>query len=629
MRITTRAGLALLALCPATSAQEYRLADHLPPETLAYLAVPNVSALRSALGELGLAKLFASAEGRRLIGSVHAIASQGLAQLDPEVRAIFDEILGIANDLRGEVALAFVTLDQERGLPVVAFSADFGERAENFRTLLDRRLKSYAERGLGLGAYDLGGKSVGKVILDGVEIHHGFAGNAWVVSTDGGRMPELLGARGAATLASEPSFSACKARVLPSGSKPIAHLHLGIAPALALFAPMLPPEVRLVIESFGLDAVHAFSYGAAIEGGAVAERFRMHAPEGLGALAELYEAGPANHRPLRFIPANAFVYASGRANFAGLASFYQRLFAQIVPDGEAGVASFLDGMAQQLGFRLETDFVENFGRDIAFYAAMPEGGGLLPEIVLGLDFVDSARFVEHLKKMLAFASEQGGASVVLNEREYLGRTYHSLDIDLPENGVSVMPLRPCLMVQGSSVLMTLFPHHMKAVIERIEGGGAKPSLADDPDFAGLLARAPQGHSSFGYFRAKALISLAYNTVAPIAQAAVRDVARKQLGVDLDLLDLPSAHMLAQHLVDVASWSSIDEHGMESTIVSPTGVMPAIVLIGGVAGFVTARQVAAAPSEVREFEVEPAEPTEPETAEEWEIDENGNLRRKKL
>ncbi|MBK9388178.1 MAG: hypothetical protein IPN34_25445 [Planctomycetes bacterium] len=627
--MTTRAGLALLALSAAASAQGYRLAEHLPPETLAYLAVPNVSELRSSLAELGLAKLLGGAEGQRLVSGVHALAAQGLARLDPEVRAIFDELLSVAKDLRGEVALAFVGIDQERGLPNVALSADFGDRAASFQSLLDRRLKSYAERGLELGGYELAGTPVGTVDLDGVELHHAFVGGSFVVSTGREQLAPLLGGALRTSLATEASFADGRARVLPSGAKPIVHLHLSLAAALELLEPMLPPEVAPLVEAFGFDALHAFSYGAAIEGGAVAERFRVHAPQGFGALKDLYDVGPANHRPLRFVPANAFAYGSGRANFAGMARFYQRVFAEVLPDGEAGVASFLDEVAQQLGFRLETDFVENFGRDVVFYAAMPEGGGLLPEVVLGLDFVDSARFLEHLKKMLAFASEQGGASVVLNEREYLGRPYHSLDIDLPANGVSVMPLRPCLMAQGNTVLLTLFPHHMKAVIERLEAGGAKPSLTEDPDFVGLLARAPQGHSSFAYFRAKALIALTYNTVAPIAQAAVRDVSKKMLGVDLDLLDLPSAHMLAQHLVDVAAWSSVDERGMESTIVSPCGVMPAIALLGASVGFFTARQAAAAPIEVREFEVEPAEPTEPEMVEEWEIDENGNLRRKKL
>lgn len=627
MRTLSTAGLALLALSGVARTQDYRLAERLPPETLAYLSVPSAPGLRRAVSELGLAQLFRTADGARLVAGVRGLVAQGLGQLDSETRALLDELLGVASDLRGEVAVALIDLDMDTGAPRFALSADFGERAASFRATLEKRLQSYGERGLALGAYELEGQPVGTVDLDGLELHHAFAGGAWVVSTGREHIAPLLGGALRTSLATEPSFAACASRVLPQGAVPVLHLHLGVATALERFGPMLPPEIGAAFEMLGLDAMGALAYGVSVEGGAVVERFRMHMPEGLGALAEIYDTEPVSHRPLRFVPANAFAYGAGRVRFDGLAKMYQRLFAQMLPGGQQEVDGFLDEFARRFGFRLETDFAGNLGRELAYYAAFPEGGGLLPEMALGLDLVDGPRFVEQLSQMISVAAEAGGARAELVAREYLGRRYWSLDVELPQNGVSIMPLRPCLFQHGNAAIFTLFPHHMKAVIERIEGGGAKPSLADEADFAQMHGRAPQGHASFLFFRTKGLIATAYNTLAPLAQSALREVAQRELGIEIDLIDLPSAANLSKHLVDVGGWSTIDEHGAESTLVSPCGVMPAFVLLGAGVGFFSARQAVYSRSEaVEELEFVPAEPMQEE--EEWEIDEEGNLRRKR-
>src|SRR5690606_3099912 len=115
---------------------------------------------------------------------------------------------------------------------------------------------------------------------------------------------------------------------------------------------------------------------------------------------------------------------------------------------------------------------------------------------------------------------------------------------------------------------------------------------------------------------KGLLGLLYNTAVPLAQSMGQRFLKQNMNVELDLIDLPSAGSFAKHLVDIAAWSTADQQGMESTMVSPIGIVPMVALMVAPAAIFMGRSAQVAQP------IEMGEPEE-EVVEEWEIDEEGN------
>jgi hypothetical protein len=272
---------------------------------------------------------------------------------------------------------------------------------------------------------------------------------------------------------------------------------------------------------------------------------------------------------LRRVPERAFYASAGRADLAEMMDIAMDAVGEVEPAALDEVLAHLGRAEEFIGLDIREDILRPFGEEMALYAALPESGGLIPDIVFLTRLRDPARFqssMEHLiAKLRMVLEDRPRLAAEHRKMEYMGRTIHYLHVS--HKWGDPIPVTPAFIVEGDLMAMALVPSVLKDFVARAEGAR---SLFDRPDFKRVMKGLPDGLASVEYVDFGAAARMIYGTLLPIAQAAGKDQ-----DVPLDFALMPRTETIAKHFFGAAWGMQADDAGISLHAYSPTGIGPLV------------------------------------------------------
>jgi hypothetical protein len=339
------------------------------------------------------------------------------------------------------------------------------------------------------------------------------------------------------------------------------------------------------VKALGLDTVRSAAYGLSFSGDGFADSVAIHAPRADHGIVSLLKMEPlGDGRFLSSVPANAFFYEETTFD---LSTYLPRLRAMITaadPKAAAEMDRGFGDLARALGVDIEKDVLSTLAPGAAAYAALPETGGLCPELALRVRVRDAAAAEKAFERLTAgiagMVNEDGKMVAGVRTLEYHGQRLHLFEIQ-EARGDDPVPFTPTWTVSGDTLVVTLVPHTMKEIVLRGQETG-RGGLAAQEDFQALWKLKPANAGAAGYVDLQAGLSLAYDTLVPLLQTAAKPNVTKDLPIRLDWAQLPAARTVRKHFRSIAFFETVDDEGISFSLHAPVPLIPVLAVAVGAA-----------------------------------------------
>lgn len=588
---------ALAALLPvrtrAADLAPIRLETLVPGKSLAFASVEQVGSLGRRFKATALGKMLDDPEmkafGDPLAEDLKKLMNEKDGKGGLPIPPIALELLGKLTGLEGQAAVALVDVAEHR--PVIAACLDFGGHLSDFVTFLTRVKDDPSGDKPPLHATEEGGRTWWT--MGDPEQPMVFAttlGTALFLSTDKAWLTATATSNLAAVdgaLSTTAPFQRVRAA---SGGEALAVSVYANVPSILARVPV-DDQAKRIMDALGLGAVEAAGYGMAFVGDGILDSIVVDAPTTDHGLMTLMPTKPVTHAALAWAPSTAFYFGEASFDFGGFLPKLRDLLGRIDPDMAQEVERMLGKANGAIGMDLEKDLLAGFGDSYAAWLAIPETGGLYPELGVAFDVKDANAFEAKVAKAAdALCAEVGKTERVTASRrviEWHGKRLHVIDLA----GVKrrkMVPFTPTICFTGGKMLVTLVPHAMKEILLRAEAGTANAGLGGQEDVKTLLASAPAGHASFAYLDLQAILNLAYDTAVPVLQTIAKP---NVLGVPvrLDWAQLPPTRTMRPYFRSLGAFSVCDGKSLRISVHSPIGVLAPAAIVGVAAvGFMQSR-----------------------------------------
>ncbi|MGE0192339.1 MAG: type II secretion system protein GspG [Planctomycetota bacterium] len=612
--------LALMAFTLARGFAEpespWRLQDRIHGEALAFLSIEDVAGTGARLEQTALAKMFAEPEMKAFLQPLMAMAEQmtgeqgPLAQMPPAVRSLLEQI----GNLQGQIAIALLGMDPATGQPTVVASLDFGKNVASFQQFLQTAKDELDPEGEHVKVVERGGRSWWDIRFEGgppltATVH----GTTFVMGTDPDAMAGLLDGQAHAALSAEGgTFTSLRTRAGGDDLAVFAYVNVPRIVELLRDGPLGDRELAMA-NALGLDTVRGVAYGMSFQGDGFRDAFLLDTTGAEHGLATLLDMPPYEPRFLKHVPANAFYYAEGKASYDQLIEKVRGIAKAIDPRAVEEMDQGLAWIGDQLGVDIEGELLAGLDGSAAAYAAFPETGGLFPEYVYFLGAKDPTafeatmdRFVQGLAGML---TQEGDVIATTRTLDYRGVTLHVLELQ-GDRRREMVPFMPTWARLGDAFAISLVPHTLKEVVLRAESGGpAHGGLAAQEDFQEILAARPRDAGTVGYLDLQGILTLLYDTGAPLLQMLVKPNMLPPDMPPMDFALLPATRTLRPYLRSVGIYSTWNRDGISVAVQGPIPMAAVVMAVAAVAGFAMARGVAMAPAQEAELDRVMRKPTE--------------------
>lgn len=561
---------ALLLLPSAAFGQENatpRLEDLVPDHTFLYASVNDVSAMQEQASRTSMMKLWQEPEVQQFLAPGMAMIQQQLAEMEKQTGHRLADLCGL---LQGQLAVAIVEYDPAYGpIPDAVALIDLGNQMENFKKVHADMMAGAGDE-LSVSEVEHAGVTYQNITLPiGLEISVGYLGNALVIASAPERMAGLIDAWkvGLATsLGKSKTFNAVKTKT--GGDGAWLTVFFNMESVLDYFGEQVDSMTMRTMEVLGVHDIKALGMGSSFHGEGIRDTFFAYAPgEKSGIMGLMYTSPGDGTKLLSRVPANAFYAAAGRADLHEIMARVLEMLGEVEP---YMLEEALDGLGQireMIGIDIQQDLLLPFGEEMAFYAALPDGGGLIPDVVFMSRLRDPDKFVNSLEKLVIAAQEQmqndRRIKVDLRSMKFMGKTIHYVHVGHKRG--DPVPVMPCLYLDGNLCVMALYPQVLKDHIARGPDGA---SILTRPDFARVVKGLPQGLDSLEYIDFNAGMRLLYGTLAPVIQLAAND-----LDCPLDMAYLPRTETIAKHFFGGAWGMDFGEDGAAMHAYTPMGLMP--------------------------------------------------------
>jgi hypothetical protein len=481
--------------------------------------------------------------------------------------------------LRGQIALAVFGADIRN--PEFAASLDFGEHVSDFVAFLKRAEKLVTEKmgGSPFRATEEGGRTWVLLGDPGNEKVFGTdVGSALVLSTNRQWLTALASGAappGSTSLQATSAFqeTRVKANVSGAGGWLFANVR-----EIVSRVPM-DDEGKRIANALGLDTVQSVAYSMSFAGDGFLDSLILHAPGADHGLVPVMRTRPTSHPLLPLVPRNAFYYEAGDGpDWADLLPRIRTMLAAADDDVMKDVEEFLAQARAALGVDLEKDVLAGFKGEYAAYGALPETGGLYPELVLFFGLKDPKTFEASFSKavdgLAGAVTEEGDVLMSQRVLDYRGQRLHVVELQMAK-GDDPAPFTPTWTILRDRLVVTLVPHTMKELVLRSREETVPAGLGAEEDFRALLATAMPDHGAMAYVDTQALFSLLYDTGVPLLQTIVKKNMLKEVPVRIDWAQLPATRTLRPHFRSMAMWTTGDDQGARITMHAP---VPAMALV---------------------------------------------------
>ncbi len=334
----------------------------------------------------------------------------------------------------------------------------------------------------------------------------------------------------------------------------------------------MPDEAHRIASALGLDEVDAAGYGMAFKGDGMLDSIVVDAPKSSHGLMKAFAMKAASRKSFAWAPASAFLVEETAFSLSGLMAHVRDIAGRIDPDALTDVERFLREGKEALGVDIEQELLAGLSDDLGYWLAMPETGGLYPELCLSIGVKDAAAYEKTVERVADGILAQVGKHerVAASRRviEWHGKRLHVIDLAYVE-GRKPLPFQPTICFVDGRMLVTLVPHAMKETLLRKEAGGA--GLAGEEDVKALLAAAPEGTGSIAYLDLQAILNLLYDTGVPLLQTVAKPNVLR-VPVRLDWAQLPAARSMRPYFRSMGVFSACDGKSLRISIHSPVGIV---------------------------------------------------------
>jgi hypothetical protein len=574
----------------AEPSARWQLEARLPADTLAMISIEDVGGMGARMERTALMRMVQDPEMQAflepLMAGLEQLATEDgpLGQMPPPLRMLLEKLAG----LRGQVAIGLVSVDMERKFPNLVASLDFGDNVDDFMTFLTEMKAEADPQGEHIQVVERDGRSWWQVQLpDGPPLLATAYGSAFVIGTDPATVESVIRGDTPTSLAAEGgAYRAVRTQAGGSDLAIFAYLNVPSLVAMLEQGPLGPREKRMA-DALGLDTVKAAAYGMSFQGDGFRDALIVHAPDADHGILTLMESPPFEPRFLSHVPANAFYYEEGRANIDGLLARVRTLVKDIEPRAIEEMDQGLGWLGDQLGVDLENDVLAQLSGHMGSYMSFPETGGLFPEFVYFLGAKDPDAFEAVMDRLVqgiaGILTEEGQAIATTRSLPYHGTTLHVLELQ-GDRRREMIPFTPTWARVGDAFAIALVPHTLKEVILRHEGGGpAHGGLAAQEDFKEILAARPRAAGGVSYFDLQGVMTMLYDTGAPLAQMLGKPNMLPREMPPLDFALLPATRTMRPYLRSLGIYTTWNKDGLSIALQGPIPMAAVIgVFVGGMA-----------------------------------------------
>lgn len=564
----------------------WNLESRVPSSALAMISIEDIAGMEAKFEKTAIAGLFREPEmqafakpiGEAIQQLMESEGNSPFGEATPLVMRLLEQL----GHLRGQLALAVLDFDPSQGMPQLALSMDFGTHVGDFAAFLDGMRKEIDPDGNAITSFQKDGRTWWQV-QDGPPITATTVDTAFVVATDPTLLEGILAGAGESSMASSAHFSSVRTRC--GGEQLAVYAYANVEAIVDRFGSEMPEEARRIANALGLDTLKAAAYGMAFAGDGFMDSFILHAPNASHGIVPLITMPEYQPRALARVPANAFYYEEGAVNFDQLLPNIRKLVARVESNAVEGMDDFLKQMQSHLGVDLETEILGAMAGGACTYMALPETGGLYPELAIMLQVKEPAAFEKTFARLTngiaGAVSEEGDVIASTRELDYRGQTLHLFEMQAAR-GDDVVPFTPTWTLLDDWLVLTLVPHTMKEIVLRgamTTGGG----LAEQEDFKSLQRVRPAGAGELTYIDLQAIMNLLYDTAVPLLQTAVKpNMLGRKVPFKLDWAQLPAARTVRPYFRSIGMYTTWNKDGFALQMHGPLPMAGLVMMAAAVA-----------------------------------------------
>jgi len=329
--------------------------------------------------------------------------------------------------------------------------------------------------------------------------------------------------------------------------------------ALPMAGPASAP-IMSGLGAFGLDNVTAIGSVTGLDKqGFVSKNLLAISGPPRGAL-QLLTAEPLTAADLAPIPADSTIAIAARIDADQVLEKILTIAGSIEPRAKEELTREIGNMEDELGISLRDDLLKPLGDTWCVYNSPGEGGLVITGLTAVVQVDDREKLLATQEKLLAIAAkaiENPGSSRRLQPQietfTFAGQTVHFFDAHDDD-----FPLAPSWCITEKELIVSAFPQNIKAYLSR---GKDYRSLAKVPTVAAELS-SDNGPVLLSYIDTQEIFDLVYPFAPVLAQAALSELARE--GIDVDVSLLPSASAIRKHLRPGISTVRVTPAGIEAT-----------------------------------------------------------------
>ncbi len=389
-------------------------------------------------------------------------------------------------------------------------------------------------------------------------------GKRWWFAGSSATLEGCLAGHGQQTLAHNAQFQ--KSRALVSSGDSAVMAYLNVANVARMFERFVPPIVKEELDLFGISSIESVGVASSFVEGGVRDSIALSynaPPTGLVSLLDCVDGG---FDYLKVAPAETGFYLGARIDPE---TFVDKLLAvseQIAPGSAGGLERALGQADRQLGMSVREELLPAFGDEIGIFLTPPGAGGMLPDGMAMLEIGDHEQFCKLVAKL---REHLGLLGMQPTDAKGLPEGVTGFTITPPNS-----PVQPAFAVTKNALCVAPNVVSLKKALRAMNGGLAT-CATDNPSLkhvlTGLTGKpSADGLSLLAFVDLAQLVSLGYQFLPMVAGPI-----QEQTGGKLDLAALPEADVITSHFSGIGIAGRSDQHGLELSIFTPFGVLPAM------------------------------------------------------
>jgi len=321
---------------------------------------------------------------------------------------------------------------------------------------------------------------------------------------------------------------------------------------------LVPDTYQEILDLLGLSSIHNLAIAVNREGNGSREAMYLDAPGEKHGLLRALTPSPIDQGRFASAPANSVLYMA--ANY-DLNAIYEEIMRVIdvattryVPaapakefrlEMEAGLAA--------LPIDIKKDLLEPLGSNMSMYVALPQSGGLIPDVVLSLEVRDADRLRKTFDRLSAMAD-----NAELKSTTYQNETIHYFTIRQRD-----FTLQPAFAITGDQLLVASQTMVLKRALSARGQSGEK--LVDTDKFKQAMSHVVGKPGEIVYFDLQQAFEFTYNSFSAVLASQIPPDA------PVDGALMPSTEAIAKHLTASISAYSSDQDGILCETYSPLGL----------------------------------------------------------